>query len=256
MDLFRAYGFNIEAMLIMFSRLSGFFTTSPFYSNKFVFNKAKILLLIVTSLALSMGVDYGEVGGGYSFVITILVEFMAGLIMGFVASGFIYLVNFVGDIVDNQAGFGMLKSAGIGNQVSGVSARLLEYTALVLLFLTKGHLYFIYVVAHQGSFYKLYSVFKSNGLIDFVIEFFEFIIKGGLNIALPFIFVFLTIDISLGMVNKAFQRFNVFLFSLPLKIGAYFIILLYYVYFFVIRFGNIYDLNMDMLTKFISFGGV
>lgn len=238
--------------LILFARIIGLFIFMPGFSSKSITLKIKILLSLSLSILIGGFIEKVEIANIYVFLLRIIAEFLGGFIIGFISSLFVQSINIIGSLIDNLLGTGIFQIADNSGNMSSTSSKLIECFAILLFFLTNSHLYIIQVISMNLDFLKLYDVLKNDGFMNLIISILNFIFINGLHLSMPFILIFLIVDISLGIINRSFTSFNVFLFSMPIKMLLFVAILFYYLVFFKENFGNFMNINLEIINNFIE----
>ena len=252
MELVNYLSDNLHELLVLLPRVGGLFIFMPGLSSKSVTTKIKTLIAISTSILIASYIDIPKIDDIYILILRMLAEFLAGFIIGFIASLFMQTISLVGGIVDNLLGTGIFQSADTSGAMSSVATKLVEYAALLLFFISNAHLHIFHIISIDIDFMKLYEAFTHENFITFTINMIEFIFINGLHLAMPFVLIFLLIDICLGIMNRSFNSFNVFFFSMPIKFGVFIVFLFYYIYFFKENFSNLMAINFDLFESFLQ----
>lgn len=243
----------IFTTIILMARIIGVFIFAPGFSSKVIPRKFKVLLSLSLAVVLTQYVSYDTVNNIYTLVLYITCELLAGVIIGFTSNLFMQSIQIVGGVLDSLIGTGIFQEQDISGMASSVSSKLIEYTAILLFFISNSHLYLIYTISKDMNFMNLFTTLGQKGFIPFIIEMINFIFVNGVHLALPFVLILLLIDICLGLLNKSFSSFNVFLFSIPVKMLVFLVILFYYIYTFALNFENLAAVNIDLLNSIILF---
>lgn len=252
MELINYLQDNLNTILVLFARVMGLIIFMPGISSKSINKKIKVLLAFSLSIMISSYTSTPKINDDYYMLILLIIaEFLGGLIIGLISSLFMQSIQIIGALVDNLLGTAVFQTADMSGAISSTSIKLIEYTALLLFFISNSHLYIIYLISMNLNFLNLYNVFTNDGFLTLIINTIEFIFINGLHLAMPFILIFLIIDICLGIINRSFSSFNVFLFSMPIKILLFVAFLFYYLVFFKENFGNFMNINFDLLGNFI-----
>lgn len=253
MDLLFYVNDNIFFIMCMFSRISGVFLSTPVYSARFIPTKVKLILALFFSIILSPSVSLNIENSLYNLFILVFIEFGVGLLIGFISSLFLKSINIFGASVDYMMGFGMMSGLGLDGPSESVSSVLIEYLSLLLFFILNGHIYIFDILSYKLDVFTVFSSLTSIHILPFLIKSFLFIITHGINLALPFLLVFLLIDLCLGSINKSYPSFNVFLFSIPAKAIIFVMLLSYYVFAFIHNFENLYFSNLNLLNDLLKY---
>lgn len=252
MDLLFYVNEHLFNIVIMFSRITGLFLLAPIYANKFIPTKIKVLLSLLFSIMLSGNLNYPSNLDLYYLFCFIIIEFLFGLLIGFMSSLFLKTINMLGACIDFVMGFGMMNSIGIDGSSDNISATLLEYVALILFFAMQGHIYLFYIISKKIDVMNLIASIQSFDLLTFLIKAFMFIISNGIKLSIPFLLVFIIIDLCLGIINKSYSSFNVFLFSIPIKALLFVILTSYYIYSFIYNFEGFFSSNITIIEEILN----
>lgn len=244
---------SIFTTALLLARILGVFIYAPGFSMKGVPRRFKLLLAIALSALLTNYIDYEVINTPYQFVVYIICELIAGISIGLISNLFMYVIQTIGEVIDSLLGTGMFKTESTGNETSSITSKFLEYIGLLVFFASNAHLYLIYVITREANFINIFEAFKSGGILSFIVEIFNFIFINGVHLSIPFVLVFLLIDICLGIMNRSFSSFNIFLFSMPVKMMIFIVLLLYYITTFTGNLQNLINMNIDFLNSFILF---
>lgn len=243
---------SIITTILLMARIIGIFIYVPGFSTKAIPRKFKILIALTLSFLLRSYIDFEIFETYYIFLVYVICEFTGGLIIGLVSNCFIYVIQAIGETIDSLLGTGMFKTEDTSGSTSSITSKLIEYIGIIVFFASNSHLYLIYVITREINFINIAKVFQAGDFLGFIIEIFNFIFINAVHLAIPFVLVFLLVDISLGIMNRSFSSFNVFLFSMPVKVILFIIILLYYISIFTLNLQSLITVNMDLLNSFLS----
>lgn len=244
---------SIFTTALLLARILGVFIFAPGFSMKATPKRFKVLLAIALSALLTTYIDYEVINTPYELITYICCEFLAGVSIGLISNLFMYAIQTIGEVIDSLLGTGMFKTESTSNTTSSVTSKILEYIGLLVFFASNSHLYLIYVITRESNFINIFKAFENGGVLNFIVEIFHFIFINGVHLSIPFVLVFLLIDICLGIMNRSFSSFNIFLFSMPVKMMLFIVILLYYLAIFTSNLQNLMNMNIDFLNSFILF---
>lgn len=215
-------GGAVAPCCLYLARVGGVFVTAP------GLNHAAVPLMVRVGLAVLVSVGlYGvKGGGGWSeveplvLVLVMVLEFGVGAVLGTMARLLLSVVEVAGEVVSFQMGFA---AAALYDPTLGGSAspptRLMALMALLLFLLVDGH------HAVLGALWSSYGAVPVGGAglgsVDFGL-FFE--VCGGLfgsagQLAFPFVFVLLSINLVLGLLARFVPQINVFVLGFIFTIG-------------------------------------
>ncbi|MFA5664300.1 flagellar biosynthetic protein FliR [Castellaniella sp.] len=144
----------------------------------------------------------------------ILIGMALGLCMRLVFMAFIMAGEFVG--LQMGLAFASFFDPGSGANTA-VTSRLINLVALLLFFTVNGHLVMLGSLLHSYSTLPLGHALDPNGwgeLLDWSSQLWV----SGMLLALPLIIVLLTINLSLGILNRTAQQLSVFAVGFPITL--------------------------------------
>jgi len=210
--------------LLALIRVSFFFAFLPIFGDVFVPARVRILLsvavaVVFTPLLAARLAAFPQTVP--QFVSVMASEALLGMAFGLVGRVLFGAVQFAGEIMSEQIGFG---TAGIVDPSQSVQIPLLAevlYTlALTLFFLVNAHHVFLGALAQ--SFDK-----APPGLLDFSKALSPFFVDRtaamfviAVRMSMPVIALIFAVNVAMGMVAKAVPQMNVFLESFPVRIAA------------------------------------
>lgn len=210
--------------LLMFCRITSFFVVAPIFAIRNVPSQFKIGLGFFISLLVYLAHGSSQtVPLDGTYLIYIIHEILAGLLLGFVVYLFFMVVQIAGAFIDLQMGFGM---ANIIDPMTGVSAPLtgnFKYFLLIAIFLVmNGHHYLLLALMDSYDWLplsgELFAATSSGEIAEAVIRMVVVAFLLGFQLASPImVSIFLT-DAGLGFLAKTAPQFNVFVIGMPVKI--------------------------------------
>ena len=214
---------NIIVYMLVFTRLSGFMNSAPFFSSiqapamvKLWFS-ATIAFLIYPIILQSKNFIIPH--SMPELIILLIIEFLVGFLIGFLANLVFEGVRMSGSILSIQMGLSMSEALdpATGIQSNEIS-RIYIYLALII-FLTTG--------AYQILFISLFDSFSAipigvfplfdGTMVKGILTLFTQLFKIGFGIALPIFAVLLISDMLLGLMSKMMPQMNIFMVALPVK---------------------------------------
>ncbi|MBB6636716.1 flagellar biosynthetic protein FliR [Cohnella thailandensis] len=221
MELITQY---FPAFLLVFCRISSFMVVAPIFSTKSVPRVVKIGLSFFISYIVFMQVGFNDkvVADGY-FIMSIIKEVMAGLIIGYVCYMFFTIVQTSGAIMDMQMGLSM---ANIIDPLTGLSVPImgnLKNMLLMLVFLAiNGHHYLIRALMDSYNWLpldnNLFGIINGGTLTEFLARTFADTFLLALQISAPLVVAMFLLDLALALLTRAAPQFQVFVIGVPIKI--------------------------------------
>lgn len=222
----------LGSFILILARVLGFVHIGPAISQSTIpmlvrVGFAILLTMIISSVVPAAPKDMGS----YNYVLSIVLNLLAGMFVGFLTSQVLYIVQVAGEIMDNQLGL---------NSVSLFDPTLGQTTTLSLFFKTFAIVLFLYCGGMEMTlitFLKSFEIFPLTA-VDFttfqidipqIIELTGKVITVGIIASSPIIVVILFMDVVLGLMSRAASQINPFSLSFSLKpvIGALVLVLIY-----------------------------
>ena len=212
---------NLEFYLLVLMRISAFIMAAPIFSYSTIPRTVKfaisffitvivIQIIPVTSLAYT-----GVVG----YAVLVLKETVVGIILGFMASACIYIINFAGQLMDMEMGLSMASLFDPATNIqTTISGSFYTYMVLLTIIVTNMHYYLIRAIVDSFRYFNVSEAVigdsAKNVLLDFMPNFFIIAFR----IILPVFASMLIINIVLGTLSKAAPQMNMFVVGLQLKV--------------------------------------
>ena len=222
--------FNAGIMILV--RLIGLFRLAPVFSKTEIPTMVKITMAIIMTILLIGILKPAAPPEGTPILICMLLNFIFGMIIGFVANCILAAVLAGGDMINTQMGMSsaMVMDPSTKGQVSVMSN---YFTNLgMLIFIYSGGIYWL-INAFIKSFelYPMYIVdfhFEKIINVQYLSDVTANILFMGLHIAGPVLLATLGQDIILGIISKTAPQINVFSLSFLFKpvMGAFILIVI------------------------------
>ncbi len=201
-----------------------FFTFMPLFGDPFLPIRVRVLLAIAVSLVMTPVVPLSEdvfPETLLEFMSLMLPEALLGICFGFVGRILFSAVQFAGQVMGEQIGFGManlIDPTSLG-QIPIVAQTVYVISLLVFLLSNGHHLFF---GALAGSYAQAPPGFlaDSEGLAVFFTERTSEMFVLAVQMSLPIIAVVFAVNAAMGLVAKGIPQINVFLESFPIRIIA------------------------------------
>ncbi|MBQ3423252.1 MAG: flagellar biosynthetic protein FliR, partial [Romboutsia sp.] len=191
MDMLFYVSEHLFVILIMFARISGLFLNAPVFSAKFIPMKIRLMICLFFSIIISGNSSYSNDITLYMLFWYVVLEFIFGTLIGLVSSLFLKAVNMFGASVDFMMGFGAMSGVGADGPTDSVSSILIEYLSILVFFAIRGHIHLFYIISEKINLLNFIEYIQSFNFITFISKCFMYIISNGINLAIPFLLVFL-----------------------------------------------------------------
>lgn len=249
---------HLEFFLLILVRISGFMVAAPIFSLRNIPMRVKLILAIAVAIIVFNTVPYREIEYSttidYAFVV--ILEMVAGLIMGFMANVSYYILSFAGQIIDQEIGFSMVNQFDpITSAQVTVTGNFYTYSVMLMVMITNMHHYLIRAIADSfqvlpvGSIsldFTLYEVMKR-----FVVDYFVI----GFRIVLPIFASLLVVNTILAILARVAPQMNMFVIGLQLKVFVGLVVLVLMVMMITGVADLIFQEMMSMIRETIPYLG-
>lgn len=222
MKIFPQLNATLASGVFVFARLLGFFRFSPVFNRKEIPGMVKICLALLFTVIITPFLKPDTLAGtSDSFILSILLNFATGAMIGYLAQLILIAVDAGADMINMQMGLSsaMVLDPTTSSQVS-ILTRIMSLLG-VLIFMQMGGVYWL-VRALLRSF-EIFPLFatsiplKELVNIDYLIKMSSNVLYMGLQIASPVLLATLGQDIILGVISKTAPQVNVFQLSFLFK---------------------------------------
>ncbi|WP_027090857.1 flagellar biosynthetic protein FliR [Cohnella thermotolerans] len=243
------------AFLLVLCRITSFLVAAPVFSTKTIPGTVKVGFgfFLTVIVFLNVGFDKPVPTDG-TFILAILREILAGLLIGFTAYLFFTIVQVAGSFMDMQMGLGV---ANIVDPLTGVSSPMLgnlKFMLQILVFLSiNGHHYLVGAIMNSYKWLpldnELFRTVASGSLTSFLARTFADTFTIALQISAPLVVSMFLIDLGLALLTRAAPQYQVFVVGIPIKILLGFAILILLMPGFSALFQTIFDQMFAALDK-------
>ena len=219
--LFPQLNTALAAGIYVFARMLGFFRFAPVFNRKEVPGLIKLGLAFLMTIVITALVKPPVMGMEDSLILSILLNFVVGAIIGYTAQLILLAVDAGADMINMQMGLSsaMVLDPTSNSQVS-ILTKLFSLFG-VLIFIHLGGVYWL-IKAFVRSF-EIFPLFatsfdlKSLVNLDYIVDMSSNVLYMGLQIASPILLATLGQDIILGVISKTAPQVNVFQLSFLFK---------------------------------------
>lgn len=208
-------------ILFTYARFMGAMSICPLFSASFLSFLLRSSLSIVLSFFIYSSFKLIVIQDNLIVnLLIVLVNYLYGVLLGYILSFPIWLVESSGNLIDNQRGEQM---GAIINQITNNTAssigNLITKAFLIYLVINNGFLFFFETI------FKSFLILPINNLlplidshhislyIKFVADYFYWVIV----LILPIILILFLIDLLLGLISSFIPQINVTVISMPIK---------------------------------------
>lgn len=249
---------HLEFFLLILVRISGFVVAAPIFSLRNIPMRVKTILAIAVAILVFNVVPYRRIEYSttidYAFVV--IMEMIAGLVMGFMANVSYYILSFAGQIIDQEIGFSMVNQFDpITSAQVTVTGNFYTYSVMLMVMITNMHHYLIRAIADSfqvlpiGSIsldFTIYEVMKR-----FVVDYFVI----GFRIVLPIFASLLVVNTILAILARVAPQMNMFVIGLQLKVFVGLVVLVLMVMMITGVADLIFQEMMSMIKETIPYLG-
>lgn len=222
----------LGAGIMIFLRLAGMMRVAPVLSKSEIPAMVRISFAIISTVILVGVIKPAPPSADTPIYLCMFLNFIFGMIIGFVANCVLAAVSAGGDMINTQMGLSsaMVIDPSTKGQVS-VMSNYFSVLAL-LIFIYSGGIYWLFnALIKSFDLYPMYSVnfhFENFVNVQYLSDVTANILFMGLHIAGPILLATLGQDIILGIISKTAPQVNVFTLSFLFKpvMGAFILIVI------------------------------
>ena len=222
MKMFPHLNAALATGIYIFARLIGFFRFAPVFNKKEIPGMVKICLALLFTFIVGPFLRPDTLAGTTdSFILSILLNFAVGAMIGYLAQLILLAVDAGADMINMQMGLSsaMVLDPTTSSQVS-ILTRIMSLLG-VLIFIHIGGIYWL-LRAFMRSF-EIFPLFATSVPLkeivnmDYLVKLSSNVLFMGLQIASPVLLATLGQDIILGVISKTAPQVNVFQLSFLFK---------------------------------------
>ncbi len=250
---------RIVVFFLTVIRISGIIFTAPVFGSEIISARIKLFLSILMAILIFPFVPLVDLTKANNLLIILIIikELLIGIATGLIARFLFVGVQFGGQIIGTQMGFGIVNvlDPQSNTQVSLVAQ--FQNIVMILFFLTiGGHLYVIQAIAKSFEMIPLgVFVFNRESYI-FIVTIFSKIFLTALKITAPIFVTLLVSQIVLGIMGRLVPQLNILIIGFPIQIaGGLFVIIASMSFFFTMFESLMYDYLNNVLRLFRYLGG-
>jgi len=224
MSLLQLSALEFEKFLLIALRVGGIMTVAPIFGHRNVPAMVKIGIILTLSIILLPVV--APLAGNtspelFSLAGMLTKEVAAGLLIGFTSLLVFIAVQFAGNIVGIQMGFGIVNVIDANSSAQVPIIGQLQFLLAMLIFLSlNGHHLIISTVAYSFQIIPLGQITFSNVTGEILTRAAVNVMVLAIKLGAPCIVTLFLLDVSLGIVARTVPSMNIFIVGFPLKIGV------------------------------------
>ncbi|MDE6168249.1 MAG: flagellar biosynthetic protein FliR [Acetatifactor sp.] len=214
---------DLEFFLLIFTRVSCFVFTAPFFSMKNTPANVRIGISLFTSVLLYQALTPAEAvvyDSVLEYFIIVMKEAVVGLLVGLAASICTSIVNFAGSIADMETGLSMVTLMDpTSRENTSITGVMYQYSLMLMMIVTGMYRYLFGALADTFSLIPVNrAVFRSDALLSSLLEFLGDYVVIGFRIVLPVFCTILLLNAVLGVLAKVSPQMNMFAVGIQMKI--------------------------------------
>lgn len=212
-----------DTFFLVAARIAGMVVTAPMISSSYIPAAVRVGLTVLLAAAVAPGVRPVETGYGFGvlFGLQVVVEFGVGALIGLVLAVFLAVFGIAGQLITYQMGVGLAVAAEPGLLSTG--SFLSEWTTLMALFV------FVAAGGPELLVQALYASFQAVPVdaialpvsaFGFVVGIVQAVLIIALLVALPVLTAGVVVNLTVGILSRAFPQINAYFLALPANLGV------------------------------------
>lgn len=213
--------------LLVSARVAGIIVSAPFFSSNYIPAMLRVAMVFLLGLILTPGLHAAATMNGPVLMAGVLIQFVVGVLMGLVLALFQSLFGMAGQIVTYQLGVGLAVAANPTLLSEGSFLAEWETLLAIFVFVAGGGPELMIVGLHAS-----FQAISINALVipgasfGFVTGLFQTILEVALLMAAPLVIIGMVVNLSVGILSRAFPQINAYFFALPINFGLSLLIFL------------------------------
>lgn len=256
MDFINSIALKIDVFVMILTRITGLIVIAPIFGSRNIPAQVKIGLSTVVALiifSVKKMPAYQFPDNIIPFILSIVNEFIIGLVIGFAAYLIFAAVQLAGQLIDMQMGFGIVN---VIDPVYGTQVPLMgtfKYFLAMMIYLVTNSHYMLFQALFQS-----YDLIPINGfkyhssLTDFMLTLFIGMFTIALQISIPIVGALFVAEIAMGILARTVPQMNVFIVGMPAKIIVGFIIIIMLLPFYILFLDVMFNKNFQDITTLLK----
>jgi len=213
---------RISVFLLILFRISAFLLSAPIFGSAYVPARTKIglsLLLSVILLPIVEKANFSPPNEFFTYGIVIFREIMAGVIIGYSARLVFVGIDFAGQVIGLQMGFGIVNIIDPKYDIQiSIIAQFQGLVAILIFLGINGHHWLLRALAKSFETIPLSGFAYSEDAAAILSKMSGDIFVVAFKIGAPVIVTLFLTNVTLGVLAKAIPQMNIFMMSFPLTI--------------------------------------
>ena len=206
--------------LVLF-RIFGVFLVAPIYGSRAMPNRVKISLAIFIIIILYPQIPVAQIEWPQPLLQVFIyfgLEFLVGLIIGFVFSLAFTTIQLAGQFIDRRMGYAL---ANVLNPSEGFQVPLVgqfkNIVATLIFLILNMHHHILKLLNESFVMVPITQLSFSNELTQTLLRLIGDLFPIAFKIALPIVSILFIIDLAFGLVARVVPQMNVFIMGMPTK---------------------------------------
>ncbi|MBI2252357.1 MAG: flagellar biosynthetic protein FliR [Armatimonadetes bacterium] len=240
--------------LLIIVRIVGVFIQAPIWGSQHI--PKQILAGTISVLALNilmlLPINSKMPGNLTAFGQLLLIQFLVGLVIGYVSYLVMAGAQFAGELLDIQLGLSTAASFDpAAHGTINLIRRFKFYLAMLLYLIFDGHHELLKALYRSFEIVPLNGINFSGKLINNLIAITNDVFIIGIQLAAPMLLALFVTQVALGLLSRVAPQMNVFMLSFPLNILIGLSLLWISLPFIKTALRNLFALNMSQVLRVI-----
>ena len=252
---------NIVQFMAVVSRMAGLFMGFPLFRSNLLSYKVKMTIIIGCSILILPGLpqEWSEQAfqiklDVFSLFTLLLVDMLIGLTVGLCVNLLMEITTLAGQFISINVGYSMSRQMDPTSGEQSTTIAFMFTQMMFILFLALDlHLVFIKIAAESFNHHKPGQNIITYDHMLTIVNLGSKIFTYALQMSIPIIAVMFVINLSMGIISRFGQDFQVLMISFPLRLGVGLMMLTILMPAFIIVFSNIYDEIFKNLGDILGF---
>lgn len=212
----------LETLTLGSARMLTVFSVLPFVSSGSLENSTvRLALASVLSLpVIHLNYDIISHREDGTFLLFLVKEIVLGLLLGFLSAIPFWVLQGLGDLIDNQRGASMADQmdGSLGASASPLAILLNKYY-MCLYFYLGGFFSFLLVVYKSYQVWPLFELLPALSINTSIkiLHLLDYLMESVILFAAPLVMSMFFVEFGLALINRFAQQLNVFVLAMPLK---------------------------------------
>lgn len=219
---------SLEYFFLVLVRITSFIYIAPFYGQTNVPQRLKLglsvfLSMIIFNLSPGEVPDYDSV---LDYAALVVMESIAGLLIGFSAYICNTIILFSGRIIDTDIGLSMSQvfDPSTNSQVT-VTGQMYQYFLLLLMIASNMHIFLLNAIMDSFTVIPIGGINPQTTLYNTFVGFLTDYFMIGFRIVLPVFVTILLLNCAMGIMTKIASQIHMFSIGIQIKVLGGFLIL-------------------------------